>query len=119
MQEVARRTPRQKQPTGFSGTLPTSVAAAVLQVLTTGSSSAYCTGTQIGGNHGTRAIGYATVDVVASCNILLPTDPTYYGPTGLLYDNVLIGDYQQIGPSPSGSSGTAVRPLGSAPNPYA
>jgi len=92
--------------TGLPGTLPSSVAAAVLQVLTTGSSSAYCTGTQIGGNHGTRAIGYATVDVVASCNILLPTDPTYYGPTGLLYDNVLIGDYQQLGPSPAGSSGT-------------
>jgi hypothetical protein len=92
--------------TGLPGTLPSSVAAAVLQVLTTGSSSAYCAGTQIGGNHGTRAIGYVTVDVVSTCNILLPNDPSYYGTTGLLYDNVLIGDYQQLGPSPAGSSGT-------------
>ena len=92
--------------TGLPGTLPGTVAAAVLQVLTTGSSSAYCSGAQIGGNHGTRAIGYATVDVVASCNTLLPTDPAYYGPTGVLYDNVLIGDFQQLGPSPAGSAGT-------------
>ena len=91
---------------GLPGTLPTDVVAAVRGALTTGANAAFCGGDQIGGNHGTRAIGYATVDVVATCNTLLPTDPAYYGPTGLLYDNVLTGDYQQVGPSPAGSAGT-------------
>jgi hypothetical protein len=88
------------------GSLPASLVAAVQQVLTTGSSSFYCSD-PVGGSHGTRAVGYITVDVVSACNQLFPTDPGYVGgPQGILYDNTLIGDYQQIGPSPSGSAGT-------------
>src|SRR5579859_4197713 len=53
------------------GTLPGgqggAVQAAVQAALTTGSTSALCGGAQIGGNHGTQAIGYATVDVAAEC----------------------------------------------------
>lgn len=45
----------------------------------------------------TTAVGYVTVDVAAACNQLLPTDPTYYtGTIGILYDNVLTGDYEII-----------------------
>jgi hypothetical protein len=93
--------------TNLIGTLPPSVATAVLQALTTGSASNLCGGDPIGNNHGTRAIGYVTVDVSAACSVYLPTDRLYYGSAdGILYDNTLIGDYQQIGPSPSGSAGT-------------
>ena len=92
------------------GTLPGgqggAVQAAVQAALTTGSTSALCGGAQIGGNHGTLAVGYVTVDVSADCTNYLPTNPTYYtAADGILYDNVLIGDYQQIGPSPAGSAG--------------
>ena len=55
----------------------------------------------VGGVHA-NAIGYATIDVVASCTNLLPSDPSYYT-TDLLFDNVLIGDYQQLGSSPAGT----------------
>jgi hypothetical protein len=47
------------------------------------------------GNVHTNAIGYLTVDVAPNCNIALPVDAAYYV-TNLLYDNVLIGDYQQV-----------------------
>jgi hypothetical protein len=68
--------------------------------------SALCGGAQIGFNHGTVAIGYVTVDVAADCTNYLPTNTQYYtAGDGILYDNVLIGDYQQIGPSPAGSAG--------------
>jgi hypothetical protein len=82
------------------------VQAAVQAALTTGSTSALCGGAQIGANHGTLAVGYVTVDVSADCTNYLPTNPTYYtAADGILYDNVLIGDFEQIGPSPAGSSG--------------
>ncbi|HEV7570939.1 MAG TPA: hypothetical protein VGQ21_05525 [Thermoanaerobaculia bacterium] len=56
-----------------------------------------CT-SRVGGVHA-NVIGYATIDVVGSCTTRLPSDPLCYA-TDLLFDNVLIGDYQQIGPSP-------------------
>ena len=91
--------------TGLPGTLPASVASAVRSALTTGTATALCGGAQLGGNHGTVAIGYATVDVSASCSVFLPTDPNYYTSTsGILYDNVLIGDYQQLAPSTAGGA---------------
>ena len=53
---------------------------------------------QLGANHGpTTAIGYVTVDVVATCSAKLPSDASYYT-SDLLYDNVLIGDYTFIDP---------------------
>ena len=54
---------------------------------------------QVGGNHGgTTAIGYATIDVAATCSVALPIDPTYFA-CEILFDNVLIGDYQDINQS--------------------
>ncbi len=86
---------------GLPGQLPPSNVTFELNALTTGTSGGSCA-TAIGLNHGTRAIGYVTVDLVANCNTSLPTDPGYLNT--LLYDNVLIGDYQQLGPSPTGST---------------
>ena len=84
--------------------LPASILTAIRTALTTGvfnpgGTVRACT--TAGGVHA-NAIGYATIDVVANCTNLLPSDPTYYL-TDLLFDNVLIGDYQQLGGSPAGT----------------
>jgi hypothetical protein len=55
----------------------------------------------VGGTH-RFAIGYATIDVVGACTDRFPSDPLYYT-ADLLFDNVLIGDYQQIGAQPAGA----------------
>ena len=87
------------------GVLPQLLVAAVRTALTTGTynpgSSAACPN-PVGGQHA-NAIGYATIDVVGSCTTRFASDPQYYT-TDLLFDNVLIGDYQQIGPRPAEST---------------
>jgi len=87
------------------GVLPQTLVAAVRTALTTGDynpgGSATCPN-KVGGSHA-NAIGYATIDVVGSCTTHLASDPLYYT-TDLLFDNVLIGDYQQIGPHPADTS---------------
>lgn len=73
-------------------------------VLTTGRSTGSAitcgttAGTQVGSSHGTNAIGYITVDVAATCSLALPTTPSYFT-SEILFDNVLIGDYQDINPN--------------------
>jgi hypothetical protein len=89
------------------GIIPERLMAAVRQALTAGvynpGGSASCPN-QVGSSHADgNAIGYATIDIVASCTSRLPSDPLYYM-NDLLFDNVLIGDYQQIGPHPSSAS---------------
>src|SRR5581483_6073129 len=75
------------------GAIPANILQDIRTGLTTGLYSS-CGSTRIGGTH-TNAIGYITIDVAANCSTTLPTDPTYY--TGeILFNNVLIGDYQQI-----------------------
>ena len=41
----------------------------------------------------TRAVGYATIDVVRNCSSVGPADPSYWS-RDIAFDNVLIGDYQ-------------------------
>jgi hypothetical protein len=41
------------------------------------------------------AVGYATIDVVGNCSDANPTDPEYFT-NDIRFDNVLIGDYQQV-----------------------
>ncbi len=53
-----------------------------------------CGTSVVGGTH-FNATGYVTVDVVASCGAGLPADPGYFA-SNILYDNVLIGDYDQV-----------------------
>jgi hypothetical protein len=88
---------------GVPGNVPQAIMGPVRTALTTGvfrpSSGPACS--TAGGVHA-NAIGYATIDLVASCTSRMPTDPLYYT-TDLLYDNVLIGDYQQLGASPAGT----------------
>ena len=87
-----------------SQALPASLLTAVRASLTIGifnPGGAVKSCSTAGGTHA-NAIGYATIDVVANCTNLLPSDPNYYT-TDLLFDNVLIGDYQQIGAKPAGT----------------
>jgi hypothetical protein len=96
------------------GLLPQRLMDAVRSALTTGvynpGNSAACPN-PVGGQHD-NATGYATIDIVGSCTSRLPSDPLYYT-TDLLFDNVLIGDYQQIGPHPE----FAIAPFDAAGNP--
>jgi hypothetical protein len=48
------------------------------------------------GNVHENAVGYATIDVVNFCGTGLPTDGDPYFTTEIRFDNVLIGDYQQV-----------------------
>jgi hypothetical protein len=52
---------------------------------------------RIGSNHGINALGYVTIDVVATCSAAAPGDPRYFA-SDLLYDNVLIGDWMSVAP---------------------
>jgi len=47
------------------------------------------------GNPHDNAVGYATIDLADLCSTSLPTDPGYFT-TEIRFDNVLIGDYQQV-----------------------
>jgi hypothetical protein len=89
--------------TNNPGTIPASIISAVRSALTTGhfapEGSNACNG--VGSLH-TNAIGYATIDVVSNCTPRSPADPLYYS-SDILFDNVLIGDYQQLGPHPQGA----------------
>jgi hypothetical protein len=49
----------------------------------------------VGSEH-ENAVGYATIDVVNLCTTSLPTDGDSYFATEIRFDNVLIGDYQQV-----------------------
>jgi len=77
---------------------PTSLAP-IVSALTTGLyAPAGCTtaATRIGNLQADgHARGYITVDVAESCGTDFPTDALYYS-TEILFDNVLIGDYQQV-----------------------
>jgi hypothetical protein len=89
------------------GTVPQSIIVPVRDALTKGvftsAQGGLCDGV---GNVHANAIGYATIDVVASCTSRFPSDPLYYT-NDLLFDNVLIGDYQQIRPHAQGDSSSS------------
>ncbi|HYC87756.1 MAG TPA: hypothetical protein VEO54_00970 [Thermoanaerobaculia bacterium] len=56
------------------------------------------------GNVHQNAVGYATIDVVRNCAARNPQDAAYWT-TDIAYDNVLIGDYQQIRPTQGAAQG--------------
>jgi len=84
------------------GVLSPSLVDDIRSIFTTGrgTSSTACGSANVGGAH-ENAIGYATIDVVATCTASMPTTD-YYG-NELLFDNVLIGDSIDINPSPAGN----------------
>jgi len=101
------------------GQLPLALATDVRALLSTGRSTGAgvscptSTGVeaQVGGNHGgTTAIGYATIDVAATCSVALPIDPGYFSGE-ILFDNVLIGDYQDINQSATAGNYAGGNPL--------
>ena len=73
--------------------LPVTVLADLRSALTVGRNTA-CAGVRIGAAHA-NAIGYATIDVVRNCGSAMPVDVGYFT-SDILFDNVLIGDYQQV-----------------------
>jgi hypothetical protein len=90
------------------GAIPLPNLTDLRTALTTGTISA-CGTTRIGGTH-TSAVGYVTIDVSSTCSTTLPTTSGYY--TGeILFDNVLIGDYQQINPNPTTGNYAGGNPL--------
>lgn len=99
--------------------IPQAVLDDVRSFLTTGSatgtsvSCAAATGqsVHVGSDHGPNtAAGYVTIDVVANCSATLPTSPGYFT-TDLLFDNVLIGDYQIVDPSGTANGYAGGSPL--------
>ncbi|HVT46026.1 MAG TPA: hypothetical protein VMT00_16740 [Thermoanaerobaculia bacterium] len=79
------------------GPIPESLRQSIVNALTVGTGYGSCTG-PVGNSHAGLAIGYVTVDVAATCSQKLPTDPDFYTQE-ILFDNVLIGDYQRINPT--------------------
>ena len=95
-----------------AGLLPGNIPPSNLQdlrtALTTGQYSG-CGSTRIGATH-TNAIGYVTIDVAATCSTSLPTQAAYF--TGeILFDNVLIGDYQDVNPNATTGNYAGGNPL--------
>lgn len=77
--------------------VPSDVLAAIRTALTTGlynPSTTVCANRRVGGTH-TNARGYLTIDVVSTCSTKFADNPDFIRKE-LLFDNVLIGDYQQV-----------------------
>jgi hypothetical protein len=108
---------------GLPGPYDRGLNLAVRNALTVGTGynagGVNCGSSLIGSNTGTRAKGYITIDVVSYCSAQFPTDPdgSYFaGPAApLLFDNVLIGDYQQIRPAPAGTDAASTFDAGGNP----
>lgn len=95
------------------GQLPPGLLTDLRSVFTTGKSTGafiLCStpSTVLGGQHA-NAIGYITIDVAATCSTSLPTASYFSGE--ILFDNVLIGDYQDINPNPATGNYAGGNPL--------
>jgi hypothetical protein len=90
------------------GNIPPTNLSDLRTALTTGLYSG-CGTTRVGGTH-TNAIGYITMDVAATCSTSLPTTSSYFS-TEILFDNVLIGDYQDINPNATTGNYAGGNPL--------
>jgi hypothetical protein len=86
---------------GLPGTVPTFYRTRMQTAFTLGSVAAvpgdpsFSACAAVGNQH-ENAVGYATIDVVNLCTTALPTDGDVYFATEIRFDNVLIGDYQQV-----------------------
>jgi hypothetical protein len=86
---------------GLPGSLPDFHLARMQTAFTEGRVSAvpgnplFAGCNQVGNVHD-NAVGYATIDVVNFCGTGLPTDGDPYFTGEIRFDNVLIGDYQQV-----------------------
>jgi hypothetical protein len=73
--------------------IPSITLAQMRSALTRGTVSTPSACNDVGDIH-PNAVGYVTIDVVGSCGFLTPPDPAYY--SSLRFDNVFVGDYQQV-----------------------
>ncbi len=100
---------------GLPVVLPDSMREANRRALTIGRGTCP-SAIQIGGNHPGRAIGYATIDVVSHCSPHFSSGVQqgyFAGATApLLFDNVLLGDYQHVGPKHDAFASTTHDALG-------
>jgi hypothetical protein len=96
---------------GLLGQIPTSYITDLQNIFTTGAPGsnigAGCSG-RLGGTHA-NAIGYVTIDVASTCSQSLP-GPNYFN-TEVLFDNTLIGDYQDINPNTTTGNYAGGNPL--------
>jgi hypothetical protein len=95
-------------PRAMTVQLPPNEVADLRSSLTNGFYS-LCGTSRVGGTH-SNAIGYVTVDVVADCTFTLPTDSLYFT-REILFDNVLIGDYQRVNPNPATGNFALAEPM--------
>lgn len=92
-------------------TLPTSIPTTILgeiHLALMGGVTRACENIRIGGQHA-NAVGYATIDLVATCRPGVVTDAEYFNE--LLFDNVLTGDWQIVNPSAASGNFAAGSPL--------
>ncbi|HKS23740.1 MAG TPA: hypothetical protein VJZ76_13145 [Thermoanaerobaculia bacterium] len=83
---------------GNPGSLSAALLTDLQSIFTTGrgtGAAVPCTA-QVGGVH-SNAVGYVTIDVAPACHNSLPNEPGYF--SLILFDNVLIGDYQDVNPN--------------------
>lgn len=91
------------------GPIGAGLLAELRAALTTGVVASRCGGIPVGGTHA-NAVGYVTIDVANTCSTTLPIAENYYSGE-ILYDNVLIGDYQRINPSSATGNYAGGNPL--------
>ncbi|HET7434790.1 MAG TPA: hypothetical protein VFN10_08765 [Thermoanaerobaculia bacterium] len=92
----------------LGGPVPPLLQQQLLPALTRGSYSGGPAGV-VGMSHPDIAVGYATIDVTATCSNLLPSNPQYF--QEILYDNVLTGDYQYVNPNAATGNYAGGNPL--------
>lgn len=85
--------------------LPDAVIADLRSALTTGRVSS-CGTAGVGNTH-SNALGYLTIDVVKNCESRMPIDAGYFS-GDVLYDNALIGDYQQVNSTQNSAQSNAM-----------
>src|ERR1043166_1884695 len=90
----------------FSSTLLTDLQ--LIFTTGTGTGAAIPCTAAVGGAHA-DAVGYVTIDVAPVCHTSLPNEPGYF--SLILFDNVLIGDYQDINPNANTGNYAAGNPL--------
>ncbi|HEY0142362.1 MAG TPA: hypothetical protein VGF48_15795 [Thermoanaerobaculia bacterium] len=88
--------------------LPATITEAIRRALTQGTIPQSCSSDRVGGAHA-NAIGYVTIDVVATCSGKSPKDAGAIGE--LLFDNVLTGDYQFVTPNSASGNFALGSPL--------